>query len=160
MAKKGKQRRYSESEEINERLRSNVGRLLGFGSNVFADRVVAMLRGRGHEGIRVSHSAVLRNMNSNGTRITELARRAGITKQAMGQLVREMRDQGYLDLATDPVDRRAKQVTYTKAGYRLAQDAADSVAEVQADFKAALGKGGLKELRKLLTRLVDEFADG
>jgi DNA-binding MarR family transcriptional regulator len=96
-------------------------------------------------------------MNVDGGRITELAKRAGMTKQAMGQLVRELRGHGYLELATDPVDRRAKTVTFTESGRRLARDAADSVAEAQAEFKRAVGKRGMKELRRLLARVVDEF---
>ena len=157
MAKKEKRRKGRKPKDIQARLRSNVGRLLEFGSHVFSDRAVAELRARGHQDVRASHLSVVRNMDANGARITELARRAGMTKQAMGQLVRELRDHGYLALATDPVDRRAKMVTFTESGQRLARDAADSVAEVQAEFKRAVGKRGMKQLRRLLARVVNEF---
>ncbi len=157
MAKKEKRRKRRESKDIQARLRSNVGRLLQFGSHVFSDRAVAELQVRGHQDVRASHLSVVRNMNANGARITELARRAGMTKQAMGQLVRELRGHGYLELETDPVDRRAKLVTFTESGQRLARDAADSVAEVHTEFKRVVGKRGMKELRRLLTKVVDKF---
>ncbi len=157
MGKKEKRRKRRESKDIQARLRSNVGRLLEFGSHVFSDRAVAELQLRGHQDVRASHLSVVRNMNANGARITELARRAGMTKQAMGQLVRELRGHGYLELAADPVDRRAKVVTFTESGQRLARDAADSVAEAEGEFKRVVGKRGMKELRRLLARVVDEF---
>ena len=157
MAKKEKPRKGRKSKDAQARLRSNVGRLLEFGSHVFSDRVVAGLRARGHQGVRASHLSVVRTMNVDGDRTTELARRAGMTKQAMGQLVRELRGHGYLELAADPVDRRAKMVMFTESGRRLVRDAADSVVEVQAEFKRAVGKRGMKELRRLLARVADEF---
>lgn len=97
-------------------------------------------------------------MDPDGTRITVLARRAGMTKQAMGQLVRELTLLGYVELWQDRTDRRAKLVTYTEKGRRLAGDAAQVVADVHAEFKRALGKGGMKDLRKLLSKLAHKFA--
>lgn len=158
--KKKKRGKTPDPEALHARLRSNLGRLLGYGTGVFNDRAVSNLQLRGHAGLRASHLAVVRNMSVDGTRITELARRAGMTKQAMGQLVRELCEQGYLDLATDPIDRRAKRVTYTASGRQLALHAAESVTEVEAEFKQAMGKGGVKQLRKLLGRLVDAFGGG
>ncbi len=135
--------------------RSDTGELLGFSSRAFNDRTVWKIQAAGHPAVRVSHLAVLRNMDQGGTRITELGRRAGMTKQAMGQLVREFQELGYIVLRPDPTDRRAKLATYTEPGRSLADAADRSMEEVQAEFKKALGKGGLKELRKLLVRLSD-----
>ena len=71
----------------------------------------------------------------------------------MGQLVKELVKLGYLDFAPDPSDNRAKLVVYTPLGSRLATDALAAVSEVQDEFKARLGKGGLKDLRRLLEKL-------
>ena len=134
---------------------SDTGQLLAFSSRAFNDRTARKIQAVGYATVRVSHLALLRNMDQNGTRITELARRAGMTKQAMGQLVREFQELGYIVLRPDPTDRRAKLATYTEPGRSLADAADRSMEEVQAEFKKALGKGGLKELRKLLVRLSD-----
>ena len=136
---------------------SDTGELLGFSSRAFNDRTARKIQAAGHAAVRVSHLAVLRNMDQGGTRITELAHRAGMTKQAMGQLVGEFQELGYIVLRPDPTDRRAKLATYTEPGQSLAEAAGRSVAEVQSEFKKALGKGGLKELRKLLVRLSDRL---
>ena len=133
--------------------RSDTGVLLGFCSRAFNDRTAQKIQTAGHITVRVSHLALMRNMDGDGTRITELARRAGMTKQAMGQLVREFQELDYIVLRPDPTDRRAKLATYTEQGQVLAEAAEYSTKEVHDEFKKALGKGGLKELRKLLARL-------
>jgi DNA-binding MarR family transcriptional regulator len=96
-------------------------------------------------------------MDADGTRISELARRAGMTKQAMGQLVRELGQLRYVELWQDRTDRRAKLVTYTETGRALASDAMQVLDEVHAEVKKALGKRGAKELRKLLRKVAGEF---
>ena len=55
-------------------------------------------------------------MDEGGTRSTVLAQRAGVTKQAMSQLVRLMERQGYLEQVPDPTDTRAKVVRMTERG--------------------------------------------
>ncbi len=157
MAKKKKQK-ASDIEGAQDRGWSDTGELLGFGVRVFNDRAARKIQACGHTSVRVSHFALVRNMDPDGTRITVLARRAGMTKQAMGQLVRELTLLGYVELWQDRTDRRAKLVTYTEKGRRLAGDAARVVADVHAEFKRALGKGGMKSLRKLLSKLADKLA--
>ncbi len=150
-----KKKKKKAPDGVDDRRRSDTGALLGFCARAFNDRTVQKIQVAGHATVRVSHLALMRNMDENGTRITELARRAGMTKQAMGQLVREFQELGYLVLRPDPTDRRAKLATYTVLGQSLAEAAERSTEEVQAEFKKALGKGGMKELRKLLARLFD-----
>jgi DNA-binding MarR family transcriptional regulator len=156
LAKKKKQK-ASDTEGAQDRGWSDTGELLGFGVRVFNDRATRKIQVYGHTSVRVSHFALVRNMDPDGTRITVLARRAGMTKQAMGQLVRELTLLGYVELWQDRTDRRAKLVTYTEKGRRLAGDAAQVLADVHAEFKRALGKGGMKDLRKLLSKLADKF---
>ncbi len=152
MAKKKKKT----PDGVDDRRRST-GVLLSFCSRAFNDRTAQKIQAAGHGTVRVSHLAVMRNMDEGGTRITELGRRAGMTKQAMGQLVREFQELGYIVLRPDPTDRRAKLATYTELGQLLAEAAERSTEEVQAEFKKALGKGGLKEFRKSLARLADRL---
>ncbi len=157
MAKKKKQK-ASDIEGAQDRGWSDTGELLGLGVRVFNDRAARKIQAYGHTSVRVSHFALVRNMDPDGTRITVLARRAGMTKQAMGQLVRELTLLGYVELWQDRTDRRAKLVTYTEKGQRLAGDAARVVADVQAEFKKVLGKRGMKDLKKLLSKLADKLA--
>ena len=156
MAKK-KKKKASHLEGVQGRGWSDTGELLGCGVRVFNDKAGRKIQAYGHMSVRVSHFALVRNMDPDGTRITVLARRAGMTKQAMGQLVRELTLLGYVELWQDRTDRRAKLVTYTEKGRRLAGDAARVVADVHQEFKQALGKAGMKDLRKLLSKLADKF---
>jgi DNA-binding MarR family transcriptional regulator len=151
--KKKKQRKPPQGDSRSP----SIGELLVFSARVFSDRTAAKIEGAGHQGVRASHLAVARHMDADGTRISELARRAGMTKQAMGQLVRELEQRRYVELWQDPTDRRAKLVTYTEAGQRLALDVARAVGEVHSEFKDALGKGGAKELRRLLNKVAGEL---
>ena len=153
MAKHKKKKGKQDKRPSPDRTWANTGRLLGLGHRRFEEGTAERVRARGHGAFRVVHSSVLRNMDRGGTRTTELARRAGVTKQAMGQLVKELVKLGYLDFAPDPSDNRAKLVVYTPLGSRLATDALAAVSEVQDEFKARLGKGGLKDLRRLLEKL-------
>ena len=137
----------------------SIGELLTSSARVFSERTAAKIEACGHQGVRASHLAVVRHMDPDGTHISELARRAGMTKQAMGQLVRELETLRYLALWQDPTDRRAKLVTYTKTGQHLASDVALALSEVHAQFKAVLGKGGAKNLRRLLGKVAGEFLE-
>jgi DNA-binding MarR family transcriptional regulator len=157
LAKK-KKPKASGKEGAQDRGWSDTGELLGFGVRVFNDRSARKIQACGHASVRVSHFALVRNMDADGTRITVLARRAGMTKQAMGQLVRELTLLGYVELWQDRTDARAKLVTYTEKGRGLAGDAARVVADVHAEFKRALGKRGMKDLKKLLSKLADKLA--
>ena len=62
------------------------------------------------DGITAAHHPVFYNLDRDGTRLTELAARAGITHQSMGELVAALVDSGYLRRVPDPGDRRARLV--------------------------------------------------
>lgn len=147
-------RRTSAGGSLQQRRWASLGRLLGFASGVFNHRVIERIRTRGHPKVGPPHSALTRSMDLDGTRITTLARRAGVTKQAMGRIVREMAELGYVKVAADPTDGRAKLVTYTRRGLRLASEIVDAAEAVEAEYAAALGRKRTRELRALLEDLV------
>src|SRR5687768_11505289 len=74
----------------------------------------------GFEGIRFAHGSVFRHIDLEGSRLTTLAERSGLTKQAMGELVGELESHGYLERIADEADRRAKIIRLTPQG-RAAQ---------------------------------------
>jgi len=127
---------------------------------VLADRHLAQalqehLVAAGFHDHRVVHHAVMAHVTYEGIRLTELAARAGVTKQAMSELVRDLVRLGYLETSPDPDDGRAKLITLTKRG-RAAVDAAMSAFETMDDELAAqLGPGVLRSLRRNLLRLLE-----
>jgi DNA-binding MarR family transcriptional regulator len=131
------------------------GRLLLLAQRDFGERAIAKLRARGHAGLGLAHTALLVHLDAGGARITALAERARITKQAVGQLVADLERQGYVARAVDPRDRRAVLVTYTAAGHRFLADAAAVKDEIEAEYAAILGPDRLRELRATLRALLD-----
>src|SRR5580698_2246557 len=94
---------------------------------------------RGFAGIRLVHIALIRNVDENGTRITDIARRAGMTKQATGQLVAEFVELGYIRLVNDPADGRVKIARYTASGKRLLVAIVSSIAQTEQSVSATIG---------------------
>ena len=78
--------------------------------------VTARLALRGYDDFPFASASLLWLMDEGGTRSTVLAQRAGVTKQAMSQLVRLMERQGYLEQVPDLIDTRAKVVRMTGRG--------------------------------------------
>ena len=68
------------------------------------------------ESARSAHLSVFPHLDLDGTRVTELARRMGITKQAVSQLIDDLEGLGMVERRPDPDDRRAKRVVFTNEG--------------------------------------------
>ena len=118
----------------------------------FRERMRSGLRERGHS-LAPAHASVIVNLRSSGSRLTELAARAGMTKQGMGKLVDELEAMGYVDRVPDPMDGRAKQVRFSRRGQALLRDSGEVVDEIWAEYAQVLGESSLLRLRSTLERL-------
>jgi DNA-binding MarR family transcriptional regulator len=125
--------------QIEELRQHHIGRLFLQAHRAFSERSIAKLRQRGHAGLGLAHTLLLIHLDLAGTRITTLAERAGITKQAMGQLADDLEAQGYVARATDPADRRAVLLTFTDRGWEFLRDAHHVKREIEAEYVALLG---------------------
>jgi DNA-binding MarR family transcriptional regulator len=132
----------------------HLGWLLGRADLVFAESVTRAMHERGFAGIRLVHIALIRNVDENGTRISDIARRAGMTKQATGQLVAEFVELGYIRLVPDPDDGRAKIARYTAKGKRLLVAIVASIEETEDAVSAAIGAKQLASLKATLRSLL------
>jgi DNA-binding MarR family transcriptional regulator len=120
--------------------------------------IAAMMAGvarRGFEGMTPAFASLMPLLDATGARPTELARRAGITKQAISQLVRELERRGYVEQVADPTDTRAKIVRLTERGVALRAACFDVRQELDALGARALGPERLARLREDL-RLVSD----
>jgi DNA-binding MarR family transcriptional regulator len=113
----------------------------------------ARLHERGYPDVRLAHSALFAHIDPGGTRSSELAERAGITKQGMGQLVADLEKKEYVERVEDPEDGRAKLVRLTKKGRQHVRDAREIIAEIEEAYALWLGNGRLETLRAILTDL-------
>src|SRR3712207_9178711 len=89
------------SSHTNNQL-ENIGRLLLRAQRDFDTELNARLRERGYPDVRLAHSALFAHIDPEGTRSSELAERAGMTKQGMGQLVADLEKKGYVERVEDP----------------------------------------------------------
>ncbi len=131
----------------------HIGRLLLGATKRFDEELTARLYARGYREIRPAHSALFAHLDPAGTRPSELARRAGMTKQSMGELIADLEAKGYAERREDPSDRRAKVVVLTEAGVRLDREAGRAIAEIERSYRRRLGPGRFELLRAALDEL-------
>ena len=145
---------HPELSSIDRIRHEHLGWLLGRADLFFAEGVTRAMHERGFAGIRLVHIALIRNVDENGTRISDIARRAGMTKQATGQLVAEFVELGYIKLVADPDDGRAKIARYTAKGKRLLLAIVASIEDTETAVAAAIGSAQLDGLKGSLARLL------
>lgn len=136
-----------------------IGALLRAPWQVLAERVYTALAERGYHDIRPSHGVIFRYIGSDGSRIVELAERAGMTKQSMAVLVEYLAEHGYLKIAPDPRDGRAKLVRLTKKGNEVQRAAQNLSRQVEAEWAKRIGAEEMATLRSLLERLYDQLKE-
>ena len=94
----------------------NAGRILSNAVTRFEARVLALMERAGYTGTRLSHVNLTRHLDLEGTRITELARRARMTNAAMTELIDQCEQLGLVQREADPTDARARVVRFTEEG--------------------------------------------
>jgi DNA-binding MarR family transcriptional regulator len=133
-----------------------LGRLLLAAHRTLAADLVEELEERGWPDLRASQASLLLNVDRrSGTRLTELARRAGVTKQAMMVVVDELEARGFVRRTPDPEDGRAKVVRLTARGRTLAAESRRAVAAVEARARRMLGGRRYDVLRETLDTLLE-----
>jgi len=113
----------------------------------------------GFGDLRPAHYAVFQAIMPQGSRLTELAERAGMTKQSMGYLVDYLQEHGYLQRAADPQDQRAQVIRVTARAKKLDEAVEAVLEELHGAWAARLGKARFRQLRELLGELVNVVRD-
>ncbi|MFK4087586.1 MarR family winged helix-turn-helix transcriptional regulator [Kribbella sp. NPDC020789] len=109
----------------------------------------------GYPKLKQAHNAVFATLQWEGSRSADMAARAGMTRQSMGELVREMVALGILEMRPDPQDGRAKLVTYTERGLQAAQDGFRRLWELEEQFAGEFGAEEYEVARSVLARVSD-----
>jgi DNA-binding MarR family transcriptional regulator len=115
--------------------------------------VHAALLAAGYTDLRPAHANALQFVDDQGSRIQEMATRAQVSWQAMGDLVSDLEGLGYLTRKPDPSDGRARLICLTEKGRELTPVAIGAMREVEAQWARYIGGGGLDELRQTLQHL-------
>lgn len=131
---------------------TNFGRLLNSALRRFEIRVLDLMKDAGHSETRLSHVNLTRNLDRTGTRVTELARRSAMTKQAMGELVDQCEALGLVERVPDPADGRARTIRFTRAGTQWLDDFRKAVDQVEQEMRAEIGAAKLESVRSALVQ--------
>ncbi|GAC1526112.1 MAG: hypothetical protein NVS2B4_02580 [Ramlibacter sp.] len=89
--------------------------------------------------VGAAHVQITRHLLRQGSRLTELAKRANMTKQAMGDLVTQCEAWGLVVRRPDPLDGRARLVTFTDIGLAWLQAFREAVRQAEAEFRSEVG---------------------
>jgi DNA-binding MarR family transcriptional regulator len=113
--------------------------------------LVERLTAAGYPDLPAATHPVFENLDRDGTRLTELAARADMTHQSMGELIDTLERRGYVERRPDPVDGRARLVCLTSKGRQMARTALREIADIEADWTQAWQTAGLRsDLRTVL----------
>jgi len=129
---------------------THLGRLMGLALRRFDDRVLHLmahdpsvplalsnLAARAQVG--AAHVHITRHLALQGSRLTELAASAGMSKQAMGDLVTQCEAWGLVRREPDPLDARARRIVFTATGLLWLTAFRAAVAQAEAEFQAQVG---------------------
>ena len=105
--------------------------------NVDVPLALSNLAARG--SLSASHVHITRHLALEGSRLTDLARRANMSKQAMGKLVEQCEAWGLVARLPDARDARARRIVFTAVGLSWLQAFRQAVAQAEAELRAAVG---------------------
>ena len=131
----------------------NLGVLLRDPAFLINERVLERAAAAGYSDVRIAHTAVFQHVLDGGSRITELAERAQLTKPTVVYLVNDLEALGYVQRIPDPSDGRAKLVQLTDRGRAAIEVGRAAIAEIEGEWRAALGDERVAQLRELLLEL-------
>lgn len=132
-----------------------IGALLRVPAQAIHRRIINELNAAGFEELRVPHMAVLQFPGPDGVRPGTLAERAGMSKQAMNQLLRSLEALGYIARADAPDEGRARIVRLTKRGSAAYAKVHDILRDIEREWSAELGPRQFADLKALLQRVWD-----
>lgn len=143
----------AELEVLKQSRRLGIGRLLLMARRDFLARLAVKLADSTDTALLQSSGALLPFIDLEGTRSTELARRLGVSKQAVGKRIRELEDAGFLKRETDAADGRAFLVSFTDAGISYLQEMHRAITEVEHEYDSLVGAGQMTTTRDALARI-------
>ena len=130
-----------------------IGALLTIPLQALSRRISDVLIERGFTDYRQTNRPIFIWCKPGGSRLTELAKRAGITKQSMGEMVDSLEQRGYVERIPDPTDARATLIRRTQRGWELTQLICRGVKDAQREWAQALGQERFDSLMETLRQL-------
>ena len=130
-----------------------IGALLRVPAQAIHRRLIRGLNAAGFHELRLPHMAGLLFPGPDGVRPGVLAERAGISKQAMNQLLGSLEEHGYILRSSDPLEGRARIIRFTKRGRAAYAKIHDILRDIEGEWSAELGPRRFAQLKQLLLRV-------
>jgi len=122
-------------------------------------QVVSRIAQAGYPGLSSTHGKVFPFVGEAGSRVADMARAAGVTKQTMAEFVGLLERQGYVERKPDPSDQRAKLVVLTERGREVVATGVLALADARKQVARAIGEDGVTQLIGLLARIEEQARD-
>ena len=106
--------------------------------------------------IRPTHGCVFGTIDPDGSRLTDLAERAHMTKQSVGEVASDLEQRGYLERVPDPADGRAKIIRLTERGRAAQALGREMIDEIEAEWGERYGVEQVAALREALEMIAAE----
>lgn len=129
--------------------------VLDAAGKVIAARLGEHLAAAGYGDQTLAQSRVFGAIPAEGIRLTDLAARLWMTKQAVGELVDQMEAAGYVERRPDPADRRAKLICFTEKGWAAVDEALRIFAELETELDATFGAATMADVRRVVTAIAE-----
>ncbi len=135
-------------------------RLLDVGLGAFEEELTRRVAETPYSDIRITHGCVFGNIDPKGTRLTDLAERAFMTKQSVGEVVSDLEKLGYAERVPDPSDGRAKIIRLTERGHVARVVGMELINELEQEWAERFGADRVAALRDALEAITAERLEG
>ena len=130
--------------------------LLRTAYNVLSGAIYDAVAQTGATDMRPAHGNAMEMLAiQDGLRLTDLAARAGMAPQSMGELVDDLVSKGYLERHEDPADRRAKRIYLTQKGRTTAAASKVAVRQIERQISEMLGARHYQQMRRNLAAIAE-----
>ena len=130
-----------------------IGALLRVPAQAVQRRIIKELNAAGFHELRIPHMAVLQYPGPDGIRPGTLAERAGMSKQAMNQLLKSLEGLGYIARSDAPEEGRARVIRFTQRGRAAYAKIYHILLDIEHEWSAELGPKRFAQLKELLFRV-------
>lgn len=130
-------------------------------THLMVNEITDRLAAAGFPDAPPSFHPIFENLDPDGTRLTVLAGRAGLTHQSVGEVVAELERRGFVERIADPTDRRARLVRLTDDGRALVRAAIEQITAIEAEWMQRWRAAGLDaDLQAALGAALDAVHHG
>jgi DNA-binding MarR family transcriptional regulator len=128
-------------------------------ARMMREEMITAMRARGYEWAQPAHNSVFATLPPEGARSADMAERAGITRQSMGEVIRDLAERGVVEMVPDPSDGRAKIVRFTEQGVAMAQEGFAHITDLDRLFRETFGDADYEACRRVLAGIMALMGD-